>query len=182
MGDVAIAFGCGDEDEGLTADASDGENRNDGRGRSAPGDAGLDQLLIAKILGGAWDFSFGQDALQAVVDLRREKADGGLDEDVAGGVEDIYGQARANLRGALCGDVDVGLEIGVLVDGGENGGGGDVVAEVDGDVADHTVERGADVVVGELFLLGDGESGVAHRSRPWSSGRTEWPDRRRLGR
>ena len=32
MGDVAVAFGRGDEDEGLAADERDGENRN-GRAR-----------------------------------------------------------------------------------------------------------------------------------------------------
>ena len=79
-----------------------------------------------------------------------------LSEDVAGGVEDLDREAGADLHGALGGDVDVGFEVGVLVDGGEQGGGGDVVAEVDGDVADDAGEGGADLVVGELLLLGVG--------------------------
>ena len=32
MGDVSVALGRGDEDEGLAADAGDGEDGDDGRG------------------------------------------------------------------------------------------------------------------------------------------------------
>ncbi len=56
----------------------DGENGDGGRGSGAPGDAGLDELLVAEALGGVRDLGLGEDALQAVVDLRREEADGGL--------------------------------------------------------------------------------------------------------
>jgi hypothetical protein len=73
----------------------------------------------------------GENALHAVVDLGGEEA-----------------------------DVDVGFEVGVLIDSGEEGGGGDEVAEVDGDVAYDTVEGRTDLEVGELLLLGVGEGGV----------------------
>jgi len=77
---------------------------------------------------GARDLRFGEDALETVVDLRREEADGGFDEGIACGVEDRHGKAPADLAGALRGDIDVGFEVGVFVDGGEDGGGRDVVA------------------------------------------------------
>ena len=132
-----------------------------GAGAGAPDDAGLDELLVAEMLGGAWDLGFGEDALQAVIDLRREETDGGFERGrFAGGVEDLDGQAGADLRGTLSGDVDVGFEIGVLVDGGEKGGGGDVVAEVNRNVADDAGEGSADIVVGELLLLRVGERDV----------------------
>jgi hypothetical protein len=102
----------------------------------------------------------GENALHAVVDLGGEEADGGFGEDGSLGVEDVNGEAGANLCGALGGDVDVGFEVGVLIDSGEEGGGGDEVAEVDGDVAYDTVEGRTDLEVGELLLLGVGEGGV----------------------
>ncbi len=120
----------------------------------------LTSCWLRRTLRGAWDLGFGEDALQAIIDLRGEKADGGFGENVVGGVEDLDGEAGADLRGALSGDVDVGFQVGVLVDGGEDGCGGDVIAEMDGDVADYAVERSTDVVVVELPLLGVGKGGV----------------------
>ncbi len=74
--DVSVALCCCDEDEGLATDSSDGEDRNDRSGSSAPGNASLDELFGAEPLRGARDRSFREDALQAVVYLRREEADG----------------------------------------------------------------------------------------------------------
>jgi hypothetical protein len=140
---VSVPFRRCDVDEGLAADEADGKDRDCGRRCGAPGDAGLDQLLIAKDVRGARDACLGEDALQAVVDLRGDEVDLGLDEDLACGVEDLYRKSVADAPGAFGWDVDVRFEIGVLVYGGEQGGGGDVVAEVNGDVADDTVEGGA---------------------------------------
>src|ERR1700729_1847737 len=129
MGNVAISLWGREVDKGLTADASNGKDGNNGGRSSAPCNARLDQLLGAEFLQGAGDLSFCQDALQSVVYLWREKGDSGFDYNVAVRVEDIYGEPHANLRDALCGDVDVRLEIGNLIDCGENGGWGDVIAE-----------------------------------------------------
>ena len=114
----------------------------------------LTSCWIAQTLSSVRNLGLGEDALQAVIDLGGNEADGGLREDVAGGVEDIDGQTGADLGGALGGNVDVGFEIGVLVDGGEQGRGRDVVAEMHGNVADDAGEGRADVVVGELLLSG----------------------------
>jgi len=156
--EVAITPGRGNEDEGLAADAGDGENWHGGSGRGRPGDASFDELRVSEAFSGVGHLGFGEDALQTVIDLGRDEADGGACEDFAGGVENLDGQAGANVRGALRGDVDVGFEIPVLVDCGQEGGGRDVVAEVDGDVADDSGERCADLVVGELLLLRGGLS------------------------
>ena len=75
MGYIAFAFGCGDEDEGLSADQRDSENRNGGGGGMLHVMRALTNCSIAKTLGGVWNLSFGQDALQAIVHLGREEAD-----------------------------------------------------------------------------------------------------------
>ena len=160
MGGIASALRGRYEDERLTTDEADREDGDGGCWGGAPGDARADELLVAKKLGGARNLGLREDALEAVVDLRREEADGGFDHGLAGVIEDLYGKAPADLSGALGGDVDVGFEISVLVDGGEDGGGRDIVAEVDRDVADDAGVGSADLVVGELLPLGSGEGYV----------------------
>ncbi len=88
---VALGGGGGDEDEGLSADERDGQHRNGGRGSGAPGDSGLDELAVAETLSAVWNLSLGENALQAVVDLRGEEGNDGFGEDVAGGIEDVDG-------------------------------------------------------------------------------------------
>ena len=96
MGDVSVAFGRREIDEGLAAHEADGKDWNHGRRRCAPGDARLDELLVAEDVRGARNLGLGEDALQAVIDLRREEADLRFDECLAGGVEDLYRQSLAN--------------------------------------------------------------------------------------
>ena len=75
MCDVSFALLSREINEGLAAHKADGEDGNHRRGRGAPGDARPDQLLVAKKLGAARNFRLGEDALQAVINLRRKEAD-----------------------------------------------------------------------------------------------------------
>src|ERR1700751_3746925 len=68
MGNVSVAFWRREEDKGLAAHETDGEDGHNRRGCGAPDDARPDQLLVAKNLGAAGNFGFGEDALQAVID------------------------------------------------------------------------------------------------------------------
>ena len=63
---------------------------------------------------------------------------------------------------ALGRDVDVGFEIGVLVDGGQHGGRRNVVAEMHRNIADDAGKGRANLVVGQLLLLriGQGDGGI----------------------
>src|SRR5580698_3602717 len=83
VSDVAVTFGRGDVDEGLSAYEADSKDRDRGSRGCAPGDAGLDQLLVTKELSRARDICLGEDALQAVINLRREEVDGRFGEDIA---------------------------------------------------------------------------------------------------
>src|ERR1700677_1072849 len=118
MGGVSIAVMCRDEDERLAADKVDCKDGYYWRWRGAPGDARIDKLLVAQELGSARDFSFGENALQAVVNLGGDEADGEFGEDLAVGVDDLHRKTDADLSHALGWDVDVGFEVGVLIDGG----------------------------------------------------------------
>src|ERR1700761_2338260 len=109
--DVTVTFGRGDVDEGLAAYEADSKDRDSGSRRCAPGDSGLDQLLVTKELSRARDICLGEDALQTVVNLWREEVDGRFGENIACCVDNRDRESLANLRGSLGGDVDVGFEV-----------------------------------------------------------------------
>src|SRR5438270_12185731 len=101
MGDVTITLWRSEKNKRLAANQADREDRNNRRGFSAPDDPRPDKLLVAKHLGAAGNLRLGENALEAVVDLRREETDLRFDHRVAGAIEDLYLQALANQPGAL---------------------------------------------------------------------------------
>ena len=100
-----------------------------------------------------FDRSLGQDPLQPVVHLGRNKVDRGVLEHILLVVENDHRQTFANLGHAFRWNVDVGFQVAVFIDRGEHGGGRDVVAQVHGNVADDAVKGSRDVVIAKLLSL-----------------------------
>ena len=92
------------------------------------------------------------DCVAGSTDVATKDSRGG-GEDLAAVVDELDGQADPQVLGFLHGDVDVDLEAGVLVDGGEDRRAGHAVADAHGDVAHHARGRRGDPVVGEGHAL-----------------------------
>ena len=91
---------------------------------------------------------------------------------------DLHRQSHANVAGAFRWNIDVSFQIRVLVNRGQQGLRGNVVADVNGNVTDDSVERRSQVVVRQLALLGDARGLARLPSPPWSCRKPARPVRK----
>src|ERR1700685_3317088 len=154
LGDGAVVCLSGDVNKRLAANARDRQDRNRRRRSAAPHHSRLDQLRIPELVERSVNWSLHQNTLNRVVHLLRNEIDLRAFNQLTSARNNLNRQVHADIACSLRWNVNIGFYISVLVNRRQQCLLRNIITEVDRDVPDDPIERGSQVVIRQLALLG----------------------------